>query len=66
VDSSQIFRETFFRFHKKKQKGKEKVVIQGEDRKSGCKIPYKWGYVEIIIRRSKLKVAKVVVEVSKN
>ena len=40
VDSRQIIcRDTFFGFHKKNEKGKEKVVFQGEGikyRKGGC------------------------------
>jgi hypothetical protein len=49
-------------------KGKEKVVFQGESiEKVDVQIPYMWGYVESInrIRRSKLKVVKVV-DVGKN
>ncbi len=67
MDSRQFFRESFFGFHKKNDKGKEKVVFQGEGiEKVIVQIPYTWGYVESINRiwRSKLKVAKVV-EVSK-
>jgi hypothetical protein len=63
VDSRQIFRKTFFGFHKKNEKGKQKVVFQGESiKKVVVLIPYKWGYVESKnrIRRSKLKVVKVV------
>ena len=68
MDGRQICRDTFFRFHKKKQKGKEKVVFQGEGiEKVVVQLPYMWRYVESInrIRRSKLKVVKVV-EVGKN
>jgi hypothetical protein len=63
VDSRQIFWKTFFGFHKKNEKGKQKVVFQGESiKKVVVPIPYKWGYVECKnrIRRSKLKVVKVV------
>ena len=68
MDSRQIFRETFFGLHKKNKKGKEKVVFQGESiEKVDVQIPCMWGYVESInrIRRSKLKVVKVV-DVGKN
>ena len=63
MDSRQIFRKTFFGFHKKNEKGKQKVVFQGESiKKVVVLIPYKWGYVESKnrIRRCKLKVVKVV------
>ena len=67
MDSRQIFRKTFFRFHKKNEKGKQKVVFQGESIKQVVLlIPFKWGYVESINRiwRGKLKYGKVV-DVSK-
>jgi hypothetical protein len=51
--------DTFFGFHKKNEKGKEKVVFQAEGiEKVVVQLPYMWGYVESIniIRRSKLKV----------
>ncbi len=63
MDSRQNFRKTCFGFHKKNEKGKQKVVFQGESiKKVVVLIPYKWGYVESKnrIRRSKLKVVKVV------
>ncbi len=66
--SRQICRDTFFGFHKKNEKGKEKVVFQGEGiQKVVVQLPYTWGYVDSInrIRRSKLKV-KIVVEVGGN
>ena len=46
-------------FTKKNEKGKEKVVFQGEGiQKVVVQLPYTWGYVDSIhrIRRSKLKV----------
>ncbi len=57
-----------FRISQKNEKGKEKVVSQGEDiQKVAVQLPYTWGYVDSInrIRRSKLKVV-VVVEVGGN
>ena len=63
MDSRQICRDTFFGFHKIKQKGEEKVVFQREGiEKVVVQLPYTWGYVESINRigRSKQKVIKVV------
>ncbi len=63
MNSRQIFRKTFFGFHKKNQKGKQKVVFQGESiEKVVVLIPFTWGYEERInrIRGSKLKVVKLV------
>ena len=61
--------DTFFRFHKKNEKGKDKVVFQGEDniQKVVVQLPYTWGNVDSInrIRRSKLK-GNIVVEVRGN
>jgi hypothetical protein len=68
VDSRQICWVTFFGFHKKNKKGKEKVVFQGEGiEKVVVQLPYTWGYVESInrIHRSKIKVI-LVVEVEGN
>ena len=62
------FLGNIFQISQKNEKGKEKVVFQGESiEKVVVQIPYKWGYVESKnrIRRSKLKVVKVV-EVGKN
>ena len=59
VYSRQIRRTTFIGFHKKDEKGKEKVVFQGEGiQKVVVQLPYTWGYVDSIhrIRRIKLKV----------
>ncbi len=66
--ADKFFEKHFSDFTKKNEKGKEKVVFQGEGiEKVVVQLPYTWGYVESInrIRRSKLKVAKVL-EVSKN
>ncbi len=63
VYSQQIWWTTFIGFHKKNEKGKEKVVFQGEGiQKVVLQLPYTWGYVDSInrIRRSKLKVVLVV------
>jgi hypothetical protein len=57
-----------FGFHKKNEKGKEKVVFQGEGKqKVVVQLPYPQGYVESInrIRRGKLKVV-IVVDVGGN
>ena len=56
-------RTTFIGFHKKNEKGKEKVVFQGEGiQKVVVQLPYTWGYVDSInrIQRSKLKVVQIV------
>jgi hypothetical protein len=66
--ADKCFGKHFSDFTKKNKKGKEKVVFQGESiEKVVVLIPYTWGYVESInrIRRSKLKVVKVV-DVGKN
>ena len=58
----------FSDFTKKKQKGKEKAVFQGEGiQKVVVQLPYTWMYVDSIcrIQRSKLKVV-LVVEVGGN
>ena len=58
----------FSDFTKKNEKGKEKVIFQGEGiQKVVVQLPYTWGYLDSInrIRRSKLKV-KIVVEVGGN
>ena len=63
MDSRQICRDTFFGFHKKNEKGKEKVVFQGEGKqKVVVQLSYPQGYVESINRilRGKLKVVLVV------
>ena len=63
----QIFVGTHFLvFTKKNEKGKEKVVFQGEDTKGSCATSIRGG-MSIInrIRRSKLK-GKIVVEVGGN
>ena len=68
MDSRQICWDTFFGFHRKNKKGKEKVVFQGEGiQKVVVQLPYTWGHVDSInrIRRSKLKVV-LVVEVGRN
>ena len=68
MDSRQICQDTFFGFHKKNEKGKERAVFQGEGiDKMVVQLPYTWGYVESInrIRRSKLKMI-LVVEVGGN
>ena len=68
MDSRQICRDTFFGFHKKNEKGKDKVVFQGEGiEKVVVQLPYTLGYVESInrIQRSKPKVI-LVVEVGGN
>ncbi len=68
MDSRQICWDTFFGFHQKYEKGKEKVVSLGEGtEKVVVQLYDTWGYVNSInrIRGGILKVAKVV-EVCKN
>ena len=67
VYSRQICRDRFFGFHKKKQKGKEKVSISRRGyTKLGCATSIRGGMSIIYrIRRSKLKVV-LVVEVGGN
>jgi hypothetical protein len=59
VFSRQICRTTFIGFHKENEKGKEKVVFQGEGiQKVIVQLPYTWGYVDSMNRiwRGKIKV----------
>ena len=68
MDSRQICRDRCFGFHKKNEKGKEKIVFQGEGiEKVVVQLHYTWGYVKSINRigRCKLKVI-LVVEVGGN
>ncbi len=49
MDSRQIFRKPFFGFHKKNEKGKQKVVFQGESiKKVVVLIPYQILYTAIV------------------
>ena len=44
--SRQISRTAFIGFHKENEKGKEKVVFQGEGiQEAIVQLPYTWGYV---------------------